>query len=166
MTPYATTTMTGLVNAIVATLRAHAWPAPIRQIGFRQPDLEPDDNDSIASRIETPALFLNITDRTQAGAEPGRVLRRCRFELHCLLSTATPNLPLELIEFSEAVMALIDARESLAAPNHGNRWGLFDAVDLPENLTDADAGYAIAWHGHAARVLSWDQTVYLAEALR
>ena len=167
-----TTTMSALVAAILATLRAHDWPAPINQIGFRQPDLEPFSDDDQPTRLDTPALLLHIVDRRDASADPdtlivpGRVARRCSFELHCLLSTSTPNLPLELIEYSESALALIDARESASSPGRGNRWGLLDAVEFPAGLTDSDATYASAWHGHAARVLSWEQIVYLPEAPR
>lgn len=162
MAPLATTTMTAYLEAITGALEAHAWPSPVIQIGYRQPDLELDEEQV----IRTPALLLSCASRAREDSPPidlpGRVARRCSLDLYCLLSFTTPGLALELLEFSEAVCALIERREFTGPGPRGNRWGLMSSVEVPEQLSDRDAD--LQFNGVAARVLSWQQIVYLPES--
>lgn len=165
MTALPVTTMTGLIAAILATLRAHTWPAPIATIGYRTP-FDLDDPDE-PSRLVTPAILLTITSREtdpEAMTPPGRLARRCAFELHGVLSTSTENLQVELLELSEAIFALLEARDQRGV-ERGQRWDLGLAVDLPTDIRDTDQGaFAFGLHGYDGRVVSWTQTIYLPEA--
>jgi len=169
----ATITMSAYLAAILGTLRAHPWPAPLAQIGFREPEsFDPDEPETV---IRTPALLLNLVERRSATAEPSavttrRVARRCTLELHCLLSTATRDVAVELLEYTEAVFALLEAPDPPGSRKRGQRWGLADAVDRPTDLADIDAAMMRdaaglpAWPGFAARVIQFSQAVYLPEA--
>lgn len=158
---HVTTTMTALIRAIVATLQAHPWPSPIAQIGFRGPEsLLLEDPAALA----TPALFLHLVERSLDDTQPtfpGRIARRCTWQLYCLLGEATDDLSTELFEFTESACALIERREITASPQRGNRWGLGNAVEYPLNLTDTEGDLAL--QGVATRLVTWEQTVYLAE---
>lgn len=166
-----TTTMTGVIRALLAAMTAHPWPSPIAQIGLRGPtDLIQADLDDLA--IATPALYLNIANRSieaskikQIGRELDRprVTRRCQFEIYCLLdATRTRDVAIEIIEMSEVVCALIERLESRRSPSLGNHWGLDTAAEDPESLTDEESDLPL--HGIAARVVRWEQVFYLAES--
>lgn len=165
-----TTTMTGVGRAILAAMTAHAWPTPISQIGLRGP-LSLLDFDAVVAR--TPALYLNITSRSHEDPKTDprerpfirpRLIRRCQFEIYCLLdATRTRDVATEIIEMSESVCALIEQRASLRSPHLGNRWGLDQAARDPESLTDEESDLGL--QGIAARVVRWQQIFYLAEAL-
>jgi hypothetical protein len=161
-----TTTMTALVTAILAALRAHAWPSEIASVGFRAP-FDFDDEDAAA--LLTPAILLQISAREtdpDALTPPGRTARRCDLELHGVLSVRTPNLQIELIEIAEALFALVEARESAHSPQRGNRWGLGDAVGYPTDIRDSDQGaFAAGLNGYDGRVLTWSQTVYVPDLI-
>ncbi|MCK7579308.1 MAG: hypothetical protein MZV65_28630 [Chromatiales bacterium] len=165
MTALPATTSTALVRAILDTLRAHPWPAPIATIGYRSPfDLgDPDE----PSALVTPAILLNITSREpdpEAMTPPGRRARRCGFELHGVLSIGTPDLQTELLELADAITALLEAPDPAGRPERGQRWGLGQAVDLPTDILDADQSpYAASLNGFDGRVVTWTQTVYLPE---
>lgn len=163
-----TTTMSGIIRAIRTTLEAHAWPSPITQIGFRGPtDLIQSDPAELS--VATPAMYLTIgtrrgaesTERPQAPPRSGRIERTCTFQIYCLLSQTTPDVPIEIYEMSESVASLIERREYHNAPRLGHRWGLSAAVGYPRLIEDAEPDLGI--HGIAARVIQWDQVVYLPE---
>lgn len=160
-----TTTSTALVRAILDTLRAHSWPAPIATVGYRAP-FDIDDLDE-PSALVTPAIMLTITTRapaTEAMTLPGRRARRCDFELHGVLSIGTPDLQIELLELADAITALLEAPDPAGRPERGQRWGLGQAVDLPTDILDTDQSpYAASLNGFDGRVISWTQTVYLPE---
>lgn len=164
-----TTTMTAVIRAIVAALEAHTWPAPIAQIGLRGPS-----NPLQAGQpITTPALYLNIASRSHEDPKTDprerpfirpRLLRRCTFQIYCLLDEVrTRDIDTELYEMSEAVCALIERRDSRRAPHLGNRWGLDQAARSPEALTDSEVDLGL--QGIAARVVQWEQVLYLPEAI-
>ena len=168
MTPWpttTTTTMTALINAILATIRAHTWPSEIAAVGYRAP-FDFDDADEPAAMM-TPAILLTITDREtepEARTPPGRVARRCAFELHGVLSSKTENLQVELLELSESIYAMVEARDAKTSHERGNHWGLGDAVGVPFEIRDSDQGaYAAGVHGYDGRVVSWSQVVYLPD---
>lgn len=162
-----TTSMTSAIAAIRAALDTHAWPSPITQIGLRGPtDLIQADSDSL--RLATPALYLHLTGRRGEESNDerrpivgGRVMRLCQWQIYCLLGQTTPDLPIEMYEMTEAVMALIERREYAQAPRRGHRWGLGAAMGYPQSLEDGDADLGL--QGVAARVVQWEQSVYLSE---
>lgn len=166
MTTLPTTTSTALVRAILDTLRAHAWPSPIANIGYRAP-FDIDDLDE-PSAFTTPAILLSITSREadpEAMTPPGRRARRCNFELHGVLSTGTPDLQVELLELADAITALLERPAADGRPERGQRWGLGQAVDLPTDILDTDQSpYAASLNGFDGRVVTWTQTVYLPES--
>ncbi|MDV7402648.1 hypothetical protein RZS08_65100, partial [Arthrospira platensis SPKY1] len=54
--PRATATTTAFFTSILSALRAHGWPSPIADIGFREPL---DDYLGGSLNIRTPALLLS-----------------------------------------------------------------------------------------------------------
>lgn len=163
------TTMTAVITAMLATLDAHAWPSPIAQIGLRGPtDLT--QSDPTVLLLATPALYLNCAVRRgdDPSVEPrmrqalgGRVMRRCQWQVYCLLGQSTRAINTEIFEMSEAVTALIERREYAQSPRLGHRWGLGAAVGYPVAIEDGDADLGV--NGVLARVVQWEQVVYLPE---
>ncbi len=167
MSALPTTTSTALVRAILDTLRAHPWPAPIATVGYRSLfDIDDPDEPSV---LATPAILLTITTREpdpEAMTPPGRRARRCGFELHGVLSIGTPDLQTELLELADAITALLEAPDPDGRPERGQRWGLGQAVDLPTDIRDTDkSAFAFGLSGFDGRVVSWTQTIYLPEAV-
>lgn len=163
----ATTTMRGFIEAILGELSAHEWNAPIRQIGYREPQTEYSETGE--PRIVTPALLLHIGRRQvlsdsdyDAIGVPGEGARVVDCEIHCILGTQTPDLPIELIELSEQVTAVVDAVEDPPSSIRGNRWGLARALEHPTDIVD-DVG-VIDLHGIDSRVVRWRQIVYTSRA--
>lgn len=165
-----TTTMTGILRALLGAFQAHAWPSPIAQIGLRgATDLI--QTDLAALVVATPALYLNIASRShedprtdpreRAFIRP-RLIRNCEFEVYCLLDeTRTRDAAIEIYEMVEAVCALVEQRVDRRSPHLGNRWGLDQAARDPESLTDDESDLGL--QGIAARVVRWQQVFYLAE---
>lgn len=164
--PRQTTTMTAAIRAVLAAMDAHAWPSPIAQIGLRGP-LELIDPETA---LKTPALYLHVTSRR--GEDPpenatarvttgSRILRRCQWQVYCLLGAPTRDLGTEIYEMSEAVCTLVERREYGHLPRLGNRWGLGAAVWYPQALEDVDVDLGV--QGIAARLVQWEQALYLPE---
>lgn len=167
-----TTTMTGLIRAILGAFQAHAWPSPIAQIGLRgATDLVNADLAALA--LATPAFYLHIASRSHEDprVDPRerpfirpRLIRQCEFEVYCLLDeTRTRDVAIEIYEMSEAVCALIEQRPTRRAAHLGNRWGLDQAARDPESLTDDESDLGL--QGIAARVVRWQQVFYFAESM-
>lgn len=164
-----TTTMTAAIHAVLSTLGAHSWPAPIHKIGFRGPTaLIETDSDVI--QAQTPALYLHCVSRRgddpsiEQSAKPAsvsRIIRRCQWQIFCLLSMQTPHVETEILEMTESVCALIERREFAQSPRRGHRWGLSGALGYPVGLEDVEADLGI--HGIMARIIQWEQPVYFSE---
>ena len=169
--PRATATPTAFFSAILSALRAHGWPSPIADIGFREPL---DDYLGGSLNIRTPALLLSadVISGLEDGDEtldqglcmPGRAARDMQCEIYCLLSTQTPNLPMQSIELSQSVFGLVESLSSAIAPRRGHDWGLGDAVEMPRNIRDA--ALALGLNGIDARVVSWSQVLYVPQTVR
>ncbi len=168
--PRATATTKTFFEAILAAIYAHDWPSPIATIGFR----EPFDELSTSSAIKTPALLLSAEsisgledgDLTldQGICLPGRAAREIQCEIYCLLSTQTPDLPMQSIELSQAVFGLVESLESATTGRRGHDWGLGDAVEMPRQIRDS--AVPLGLNGIDVRVISWSQVLYVPQQVR
>lgn len=166
-----TASPTQMIRAILGALRAHDWPSSIADIGYRQPI---DEYISGPLQIKTPALLLSTDAITgiedgdptleQGLCLPGAAARDIQCEIYCLLSTQTPDLPVQIVELSESVFGLIESLEYAYSPRRGHDWGLGDAVEMPRFIRDQPI--ALGLNGIEARVVSWSQILYVPQVIR
>ncbi len=112
----------------------------------------PDQQDET---VDTPALLLEM-ERGEEGLDlgDGRVALRCSFTAHCLLSTQTPDVEIEVRDFAVQVFRFVKE----------NRWGLEGSIDDPVSLSMGPGGFKPGAHGYESWYVNWEQTVYLGES--
>lgn len=162
-----TTTVRDLFDAIETALRIY-FGTSIRQYGAYEPwdpiedEAEPD--------LRTPALLIELESLEPDASEeqiPGQIAIRASIAVHVILSILTDQLQIALPELAASVIALVRKRQTeiLRAPLSGNRWGLGDAVEIPEAVSAQPAEFRPGLHGHDSWVVRWEQIVYLPETL-
>nr|VFK50894.1 MAG: hypothetical protein BECKTC1821D_GA0114238_11232 [Candidatus Kentron sp. TC] len=108
--------------------------------------------------IETQAALL-VMESGGRGEDlgDGRFPLRCLITLHCILGFKTEKLALKLRKFATSVIRLVDQ----------NRWGMIDAVDLPDIGQDAigPGEFRPGQEGYDRWYATWEQTVYLGKGV-
>lgn len=165
--PFPTTTIRAAHQAIEDGLRAH-FGASVRQYGAYQP-WDPTE-DEPETELLTPALLLELESIDPDETEdqmPGRVALRCAWTVHAMLSIRTEDLQIALPELAAAVVALVRQQQSPPSPPplNGNRWGLGEAVGVPEAVSARPAEFVPGLHGHDSWAVTWEQVTYLPETL-
>jgi len=164
-----TTTLRAVHSAIVAAARAWFGDA-VQQYGAYEPWGAGGENPDADAEIKTPALLLELEsiepDDTDAHG-PGLIAVRCAWAFHAILSQRTDDLQIALPEFAAAAIALIRRAESLpyGPPLNGNRWGLGEAVGVPEAVSARPGPFTPGLNGRDSWLITWEQVVYLPETL-
>lgn len=156
-----TTDMDAIHAAIIDALRAH-FDYRVVQYGAYE---EWDEVDGQAeTAILTPALLLQFESEDYGLREDpaGRLVVRCSFALHCVLSVQTERLQVTLRQFaSEVATAVMFPAASRNQPRRGQRWGLGAAAEYPERVNAAAGDFSPGLNGRDSRIVRWDQEFYL-----
>jgi hypothetical protein len=159
-----TTTMDAVHAAIIAAMRAR-FGAQVKTYGAYE-EWDPLD-DEPTGKLVIPALLLELdADDYDGQSDPtGRLAMTGSWVMHCVLSVKTDNLQQTLRQFSAVVASVILPSDPSGQPRRGNRWGLGGACDLPVRVTGQAGGFSPGLHGRDSRIIRWEQTFYLDEAL-
>lgn len=104
--------------------------------------------------IRTPAVLLELAEIHPAGrVSGGRTPIELGFTAHCMLSTKTESVQLEVRNFAVQIMRLVD----------GNRWGLGEFADRAEGLEAFPGIFSPGEKGFESWVVNWKQTVHLGD---
>lgn len=106
--------------------------------------------------INTPAALVAV-DMLEDGEDPGddRDGIVCNVSIHCVLSTLTPNLDIELRNFAAEMMRSIK-RNSFGGVCEGK-------AERPEGITAVPGRFEGGKNGYDSFVVSFTQTVFLGE---
>tara|TARA_R110002051_G_scaffold71744_1_gene129614 strand:- start:454 stop:1005 length:552 start_codon:yes stop_codon:yes gene_type:complete len=104
------------------------------------------------SLVKTPAALIELTElRPGKSLGDGRQSFRCEFIFHCILSTTTKNVELEIRNYAAAVAKAI----------HKNRWGFESAVEQPSDIGAYPGVFKSGDKGFESWVVSFSQNIYL-----
>ena len=104
--------------------------------------------------VITPAVLIEAVEMKPGGrVSGGRLPVTVEFVAHCCLSIKTPQVELEIRNFAIAVLRLIN----------GNKWGLSEAVERPEQLHAFPGMFKPDDKGFESWAVSWEQTIHVGE---
>lgn len=154
--------------AAVETALRDRFGERVRQYGIYEPWDEAEDE--AEPKLKTPALLIQVEGIEPDLAEdqvPGAIAIRLSVTIHVLLSIRTERLQVALPELAAAVIALLrqPQYQPMRPPLNGNRWGLGDAVDIPESVAAQPADFSPGLHGHDGWAVSFEQVLFLPEDL-
>lgn len=140
-------TLNDLHNAIVATTQA-AFGSVVETVAAYSP-LQADP-------INTPAVLIEM-DSADEGEDcgDGRVPLKCQFLAHCILSTKTPNVQVEVRAFAAQMFQVV----------RHNNWGLTGNVTRPASLSMLPGEFRPGNHGYESWIVAWEQTLYLGDSV-
>ncbi|MBA1446579.1 MAG: hypothetical protein M3H12_08870 [Chromatiales bacterium] len=105
--------------------------------------------------IDTPALLLEMELGNEGDdLADERDALHCSFTAHCLLSTQTPDVEIEVRDFALQVFRFVKE----------NRWGLEGSIDDPVSLSMGPGQFKPGAHGYESWYVNWEQTIYLGDS--
>lgn len=159
-----TTTLADVHDSILTALRDR-FDERIAWYGAYEP-LDALTEEAV-SAIQAPALLLELESESYDGtADPvGRLAVDCVWQVHCLLTVLTPQLPVTLRQMASAVASVVLPKDSAGQPRRGNRWGLGSAAEWPTGVSVQPGRISPGYHGFDERIVRWEQRVYIDDQL-
>lgn len=104
--------------------------------------------------VSTPAVLIEMVEMKPASrVSDERKPFDCEFIFHCILSSRTKNVQLEIRNLAAYVAGIVDL----------NRWGLAGAVTAPKGLGAYAGAFKKGDHGFESWVVSMTQKLYLGQ---
>lgn len=106
------------------------------------------------SLVQTPAIFIELVVlKPGQSLGDGRQAFICEFIFHCILSTSTPNVQQALRHYAVAVAKVVNR----------NRWGFYQAVERPSDISACQGEATSRDKRFASWKVSFCQHVYLGD---
>lgn len=155
--PADVTTLRAVQDAILSAFAAR-YAGRVHTVAAGNPFAQTEDGgeqpDQARRALVTPALLLELS-AIDPGTDDGtgRQPLRLTWTGHCVLSFLTRDLQTELPEFAADVLACV----------RFNRWGLAQAVRVPEALSAQPGEFRPGLAGYDSWVATWEQEIYTGE---
>jgi len=148
--PTSLTDFTPLHEAMITALKAKM--GYIKTVEAYDPTTESDGGQH--SLVKTPAVLIELAElRPGKPLGDGRQAFSCEFIFHCILSTATKNVELEIRNYAAAVARVV----------YKNRWGFPNAAELPDDIGAYPGVFKPGDKGFESWVVSFRQNVFLGD---
>lgn len=113
-----------------------------------------DDEHGHHVRVKSPAVLIEISEMSPGDNRgDGRMAFECEMVYHCILSTKTENVELQIRNFAAAIAQTIK----------NNKFGLGGSVTNPEDIRLYPGLFKSGDKGFESWVVTAKQTVYLGE---
>lgn len=144
------TDFTPLHEAMITALKSRM--SYIQTVEAYDPTTESDGGQH--SLVKTPAVLIELAElRPGKSLGDNRQAFSCEFIFHCILSTATKNVELEIRNYAAAVAKVV----------YRQRWGFAEAVEHPDDIGAYPGVFKPGDKGFESWVVSFRQNVYLGE---
>ena len=148
--PTSLTDFTPLHEAMITALKTNI--TYIKTVEAYDPTTENEGGQH--SVVKTPAVLIELAElKPGKPLGDGRQAFSCEFIFHCILSTATKNVELEIRNYAAAVAKVV----------YRNRWGFSEAAELAGDISAYPGVFKPGDKGFESWVVSFRQNVYIGD---